>query len=1162
MRAGLSSILFAGLLILVFLSQTGLNGQTTNSGALAGVVSDQTGAVIPEADLEIEDLARGTIRSTKTDHEGAYQFSFLVPSRYALTVSHSGFRVEKRIVNVLLGPTVSVNVELALAQTSADVIVTSEAPLIQAENGDVSATVSQSLVSEAPNPGNDLTYIVQTTPGVLMNTDGPIFGNFSILGMPSISYQYTIDGMDDPVTGPLGLTLGQNQIQEVTVVTTGYSGQFGSTAGGNINYASKAGTNVFHGNAQYYWNGSALNANDWFNNALGNPKPFDIAHQWAGSFGGPIKKEKLFFFLDTEGLRVILPVLMGAVIPSPQFESATLANLAQDKRFGTGSATYAFYKRLFDLYNAAPGADSAPDGTFFPGDLGCLGLGVLGPGVPCARHFYASRSNPSQDMLLAGRADWSMTKNDRAFLRLQDEGGHNTVNSSPINSVWDGQYHQRSHQVQLIETHSFLPTLTSQLLIAGAYTDARLGVDDLTKSLAALPTTINFYTLQWANFVGNGFQARFYNSQYQISEDLVKTWGNHSFGFGMNFKRIYWHGPASTPNAVGGLDPQTLDAFYQGGVDPNSPDTDFTRLAQTFPAEIATPVTFYHLGLYGQDEWHARSNLTFTLALRAAHHSNPVCENGCFARLTGPFDSVSHDPNQPYNQAIRINQKQAFQNIDSILWSPRLSFAWQPLGISHNLVLRGGIGIFHDPVQEGIVFAFANNPPFLNSFTATENNIAPGETSSLFKDAAASNAAFLNAFTNNGTLAQIKQVVPNFAPPGITVPAGRLHSPQYQRWSLQLQQALGAATSLSVGYFGHHGIHEFVQNPSANAWGFGSLPAGRCPDPVPDCAPDPRFSFVTEFNSNAISNYHGMVVSLQHRSSRWSHGLFQANYTYSHAFDEVSNGGLNPFANWNRMPFTVFPQDPNNLRGAYGPADYDVRHSFNASYVWEVPIKAALGGRGADSLVKGWQVSGTIFARGGLPYTVLDYFESGYLNAKNYGALLYAVPTGPIGPGPSCGKGAAIPLVSHPCQPAQVFLQPDGSLIPNPDARFVQVGCITGFNTGTLPGPSGPCDGPLVTFAQGRNRFRGPSYFNTDFTIIKNTTIPHWENATLGIGFQFFNFLNHPNFGFPNTAPGPGPGIGYIGYLEQPPTSILGSNSNFGADVAPRMIQVKAEIKF
>ena len=273
-----------------------LHAQTTTSGALTGVVTDPSSALVPHADVEIQDKGKGTIQRTKTDRGGVYSFFFLAPSSYMLTVTCDGFRSESRVVKVLLGPPVSVNVAMQVAKAMTSVSVTAEVPLIQAENGDVSTTMNLKQISELPNPGNDLTYVAVTAPGAVMNTDG-VYG-FSILGMPGSSYLFTIDGLNNNENGEntgggglLGLWLGQNQIQEATVVTTGYSGQFGGAAGGNINYLTKSGDKEFHGNAQYFWNGRVLNANDWLSNALGSRRPFDIANQWAGSVGGPIKKE-------------------------------------------------------------------------------------------------------------------------------------------------------------------------------------------------------------------------------------------------------------------------------------------------------------------------------------------------------------------------------------------------------------------------------------------------------------------------------------------------------------------------------------------------------------------------------------------------------------------------------------------------------------------------------------------------------------------------------------------------------------------------------------------------------------------------------------------------------------------------------------------------------
>ena len=1120
---------------------------------MTGVITDQTNAIVSNAEVDLRDIARGTTQSARTDQNGLYRFFFLSPGRYILVVTHDGFREERRTVDVLLGPPVTVNVTLTIAQASSEITVADEVPLIQAENGDASATISQSQIPEVPNPGNDLTYIVQTTPGVVMNTDVPNAPgmNFSILGMPSTSYLYSIDGVDNPATGVLGLLLGQNQVQEATVVATGYSGQFGNAAGGNINYVTKSGSNQFHGNAQYYWNGRVFNANDWFNNAFGVPQPFDIANQWAASVGGPITKDKMFFFFDTEGLRVLIPSIAQVLIPSPQFEDATIKNI--DTRFGATSASHAFYQKAFDLFNAAPGASTAAAGSFVHGDLGCAGplSTLLGAGVPCVMHFLSNLSAPSQDALTAGRADWNIGKSDRVFARVLRDSGH-TAQVSPVNPVFDHNNKQGWWQGQAIETHAFGPFAASQLLFAYARIDSSSGVPDRTKAVAALPTHLFFNPPEQLADTGDNFQSRTALAQFQFSGDFVKAGRNHKLGIGIYLDRS---SSTSSYSTDGGFLATTLDAFYHGGADPNSP-ADVSQLSQFFQSRTQYPLASYHFGIYGQDEWHERPGLTLTLALRAEHQSNLVCQSRCFARMAGPFNTVSHDPNQPYHQAILVNQKRAFQGLDSILWSPRISFAWQPFGVKHNTVLRGGIGVFYDSV-DSVASSFQGNPPLVRVFNVTGDVLAPGENNSLFAKARASDGAFVNGFASGETLAQIQASVPNFFPPAMTVSEKHTHEPQYQRWSLQLQQAFGTHTSLSVGYFGHHGIHELIQNPNANAWGFGTLPAGRCTDPIPDCAPDPRFSQVVSLDTKAVSNYNGMVVSLQHRFSGWSQGLLQANYTYSHALDEVSNGGVFPFSNWFRAPFTVSPQDPNNLHGAYGSADYDVRHSFNGSYVWELPLKSVLRGHGLDFLVNGWQISGTIFARTGLPYTVLDIFPPPDLIKKNYFSLLYGVPVRPLGSSPPCGKGAAVPLASHPCLPTETLL--DG-VTPGPDALFVQAGCETGFNTGNL-GASGVCDGPSVSFSQGRNRIRGPHYFNTDFAIMKTTKISNWEGAEFRIGFQFFNALNHPNFGFPVT--GLGSITGLIFYMEQPPTSILGGGTGVpGVDVAPRMIQLKTELKF
>jgi hypothetical protein len=500
-------LLLVPIILFGHLLSNDLNAQTTTFGGLTGIVSDPSRSVVPDASVEIRNDAKGTFQPAKTDRDGVYRVFFLSPNGYTLTVTHNGFRKVSQEVNVLLGPPGTLNITLEIATQSTTVKVKEETPVLQAENGDVSTTMNQMQISEVPNPGNDLTYIVQTAPGAIMNTDSSInsLGNFSILGMPGNSYHYTLDGMTDnensensTLSGALGLVLGLNQVQEVTVVSTGYSGQFGGAAGGNINYITKSGSNEYHGNAQYYWNGRVLNANAWFNNANGIARPFDIAKQWAGSLGGPIRKGKLFFFLDAEGLRLVLPQTYQVVIPSPQFEAATIKNI--DSKFGSNSASEVFYQKMFALYNAAPGASSAQPGGLSPstdpsGCTGFTGLGVdtnMNMPVPCAMNFVTSLGRPSSDSLGSGRVDWNLGASDRLFVRMQGSQGFGSFYSDPISSLFDAVYNVSLWQGQLSETHTFGTSAASQFLVAGYSYSTVYKVQNPTRALFAFPTTLNF----------------------------------------------------------------------------------------------------------------------------------------------------------------------------------------------------------------------------------------------------------------------------------------------------------------------------------------------------------------------------------------------------------------------------------------------------------------------------------------------------------------------------------------------------------------------------------------------------------------------------------------------------------------------------------------------
>ena len=1083
--------------------------QSTTAGDITGTVTDPSGAVVPNVKVTATSDSTGQTHTTTTNGVGFYRFSLLQPGGYTVSASSSNFQPVSRKVAVAVGQAATANLELAVSGANTVVEVTT-AP-IQVENADISTQFSTEQISLVPNPGNDLSAIAQTAPGVIMNTQSG-FGNFSAFGLPGTSNLFTLDGQNenDPFlnlnnSGATNLLLGANELQEASVVSNGYSGQYGQLAGAQVNYVTKSGGNAFHGNAEYFWNGRALNANNYLNNLQvgGNPstkRPFDNVNQWAASLGGPIFKDKTFFFVDYEGLRVVLPTSSPAFIPSPQFQAATIANL---NATGHG-ASVPFFQNAFGLYNAAPGAANAALSSTCA-DAGVTGAG-LAPTDPCILTFRSTAGNFTHEYLLAGRIDQKFSENDSLFGRFQTDHGLQATVTDPISSVFNAQSVQPEYQGQLDWTHIFGANSVNEFKASGQWYSAIFTNPNRTATLAAFPTTLQLGDGSINNLggaIGEFFPQGRNVTQYQVVDDYSWTRGRHTFKFGVNFHRNDVTDFSPQEFTQGFLVVNSLQDLFNGGVTGDS-------LQQRFPSRLSQPISLYGLGLYAQDEWRVSSKLKLTLALRGDHNSNPVCATNCFARLVAPFTSLNHDATVPYNQIIQTGLQQAYPSTDNIVWQPRFGFTFSPFS-DNKTVFRGGIGIFSDSFPATIVDSFLQNAPVLGQFIASNAPISPAESNNLFSQAAAANAAFLNAFANGGTLASIQAANPLFVPPGFTSSDAKVRQPRYQEWNLEFEQNVGFNTVLSLNYVGNHGIFEPIQNAGINAFGFGGLPATPT---------DPRFGTVTQVQSIGISNYNGLVASVRHN---FNHGFaFGANYTWSHALDEISNGGLLQF-NEGTNPSILFPVNPFNVRQNYGNADYDLRHYFSANYVWDNALRH-LFHWGPNAVFGGWTFSGTIFSRSGLPFTAVDGATTASLAGNNYGSTLFADVVGPTTLG-SCGKQNATP-------------DANGNVPP----------CL---NAGGFASPTS------VAVNQARNQLRGPGYFDTDFTVMKYTKFT--ERASLGFGFQFFNLFNHPNFDQPvgdisRTT------FGTITRTVNTPTSILGSF--LGGDASPRLIQLKTEFKF
>ena len=270
----LKSSLKLALLLVAGLFAMQMMAQTTTSGDLAGTVTDPSNAVVSGAGVSVTSVDTGANYTTKSTSTGSYRAPSLKPGDYKVTVTQSGFRTTVETVTIALGAVTTANIQLQVGQGSETVEVTGAAPLIQTEDANISTAFTQKQVDLLPNGGNDLTAVAQTAPGVQMNTSsGGGYGNFNAFGLPATSNLFTVNGNDenDPYlnlnnSGATNLLLGKNEVQETAVVSNGYTGQYGRMAGAQVDYATKSGTNDWHGNAQYFYNSGGFNANDWFNN--------------------------------------------------------------------------------------------------------------------------------------------------------------------------------------------------------------------------------------------------------------------------------------------------------------------------------------------------------------------------------------------------------------------------------------------------------------------------------------------------------------------------------------------------------------------------------------------------------------------------------------------------------------------------------------------------------------------------------------------------------------------------------------------------------------------------------------------------------------------------------------------------------------------------------
>ena len=1155
------------VLLTLSLTTATMFGQSLTTGNINGTVSDPSNAVVPNATVTMKNLDTGATASVVTNSSGAYSFGLLRPGRYQVAVKMAGFAEVVQTTDVQVGQTTKIDIALVVAKGTETVEVTGTAPLINTEPSQNTAFTAEE-VAQLPSAGGDITNIADTAPGVVVNGMGG-YGNFTVNGLPATSNLFTINGENDmdPYfninnSGASNLTLGQNEIGEATVITNPYGGQYGQLAGAQVTYVTKSGTNQFHGNAMYWWNGRLLNGNNWINkesqifSGEPNQPAFANANQWATSFGGPIIKDKTFFFVDFEGMRFLLPNVDQVTAPTPQFITA-----AENEVASLHPAESTDYNKLMSLWQGAPGYNNATPNAPICADINsnqvscadpsavsgddCWGLSLPGfasgsGNTPCSQTYITTPKALAWEYIFSARVDQKLGANDNIFGRYKLDHGLQPTSIDPINSLFDANSKQPSWDAQVQETHVFGPSKTNSFTATLSH---YVAIFDAPNAAATFNYAQEFsgfgqYDFTSPNATAIDFPQGRNITQYQFIDDFSWTHGNHTFKFGENFRRydVSDHNFFFTNPAVyWGYGATTFQQFAQGEA--------FQYRKASIPNNDL-PIAFWGLGAYAEDQWKATRNLSLTMALRVEHNSNPVCQSNCFSNLFGPFANSASVQAEiasggtggsldvPYSQDLNYGQHKGYPGVDKLVWSPRLGFNWDVRGTGKTVV-SGGIGLFYDNPAVGMVdniLGFGGQPPISVMLRVRSNPASAGVLPFDPAGAPATFAASAAAFNITESYNQIQGSMPAgvvFAAPAGNGIIGTIHSPEWTEYNLSIQQQLDRRTVFIINYAGNHGARISYSNAWPNAVDEFGLYEGT----VPFAPAAYNYSTVTEYKSGAVSNYNGVTFSLRHQFSHWFSA--HVNYTWSHNIDETSNGGLFTYGG-DAILGQICPQ---GLRACnYGNSDYDVRHLVNADWVFNPSFHKT----GALKwLTEGWQFSGKMFARTGLPFGITDGNLSG--TVLNGGDTIMAQIIGNAQPG-SCGRANASFDPTAIAVPQ--CLSPAGVLDANDPTWFGE------------PYPN-----------QRRNQFRGPHYFDMDLNLFKNFKIA--ERLNFAIGAQAFNALNHPNFGLPSNgysstftgaAPIPDPFFGTIGSMQGTPTSPYG---NFlGFDSSPRVMQLSAKFVF
>jgi hypothetical protein len=1139
----------------------------TTTGRILGTVTDQSGASVAGAAIVITDVQRGTTRSAATDASGNYVAAELQPGTYKVRAEAKGFKtVERPNIEVEVASDARIDITLPAGQVSETVVVTDEVPLLNTTSATLGGTLSNAEINDLPLNGRNYENLLQLRPGVERYPGGG-FSTTSTNGLRAEDNAYFVDGLfnSEPysgqaiingagIAGDSATILPIDAIQEFNVEELAPA-EFGWKPGAVVNVGLKSGTNQIHGTGFAFGrDGDIFDARNYFN-TVPNTKLERTLEQYGGSVGGPIIKDKLFFFGAYEGQIYDVGNSFGGItspsmvaLPTPTVNGASAPNCV--------------YLTTGDCANSIPNviADLQAGGvTVSPASLNIAGCALSGSTVTCNGTGFpinntqgiAISNGFSNDVKVyntVGKVDFNVNQTSRISGMYFFGNNSGTVEDFPeLQNRWRSDIHTRAqvvggswawtpsprwvNELRVGYNRLYQPTLPGDLNTPGS----SYGLDEgglsgpFTGGLPRIGFGGYFFPglggFKWPKFQGP-------DSITQIIDHVSRTAGNHSIKFGgeVHYNKVT---NASYGNARGSI---TFLGSVLNGTTSTPLEDFFAGLPFKSTLEVGDPTLHLHNWAYGafiQDDWRATRKLTFNFGLRYEFSSVVQEDNN----LLGNFD-----PNVGLVQVnTGANRIPSLYNPDHKNFAPRFGFAWDTNG-KGSTVIRAGGGLVYEAVNWQSFIAFNNAFGPGSVPTGGLNAGAPIDPGGTITTGNVTTKNFLSfgpgtTWDNTPVFNTTIDCAPPNPCPVMSVDRN-LTTPYVWNWTLSVQHAFTPNLTLEMAYVGNHGsnltgIRDINQPPVGSGWPQANIAACNAtliPNPTPGGPPlydvnntlgtgvcqaanevgpyNTKFPYLSNiFNMANVyrSNYNGLQVTL---NSRNYHGLSMvAGYTWSHALDDVG-------ANWDFGYGSGLPQNAYNPGAEYANSDFDVRHRFTLSFTYAVP-----GKKGYAQALEGWELNSIVTLQSPQHWGVMDEGT----DAAGIGALPVSPPanspirwnfygnpndfkSGPTGTPffPGTDEPSA-PTSNAACNAKALAL--DGGSPAGATESLAFHGCYAEGNSIMLPPPLG-------TFGtMGRNIFPDSGFRDFDFSVAKNWHIG--ERFRTQFRAEFFNILNHPNFANP-----------------------------------------------